>query len=98
VQDKKLNLASSARLGLNNDYFFNFANCLVSALFLKSSCCFIFLFTSFLETRWFCCFFFRSLKVASFSRWPHTQVNVLPLPSSNIFIFFLLFGSRSFVF
>src|SRR5699024_3831330 len=98
VQYKNPNLANHSRLGLNNHYFFNFANCSASALFLKSSCCLIYLFTSFLETRWFCCFFFRSLQVASFSRWPHTQVNVLPLPSPNILIFFLQFGQRAFVF
>src|SRR5699024_9089946 len=98
VQYKNPNLANHSRLGLNNHYFFNFANCSASALFLKSSCCLIYLFTSFLETRWFSCFFFRSFKVARFSRWPDTQVNVLPLPSPNLPIVFVHVAQLAFVF
>src|SRR5699024_6208965 len=79
-------------------YFFNFFNASASALFLKSSCFFIYLLMSFFETRRFCSFFLRSWNVESFSRWPHTHVNVCPSPSPYNFRRFLQFGQRAFVF
>lgn len=60
---------------------FNLASWSAKALFEKSSCFFIYLFISFLETRVFCVFFLRFWKASSFSLWPQTHLNVWPSPS-----------------
>src|SRR5690625_1337572 len=77
---------------------FNLAKASAKALFLKSSCCFKYLFTSFFETRLFCCCLRRFSKVANFSRCPQVHVNVWPSPSPNNFKRFLQLGQRAFVF
>src|SRR5699024_12242927 len=79
-------------------YFFNLASASAKALFLKpSSCFFKYLLTSFLETLCFFSLCFLSLNVDSFSRWPHLQVNICPLPSPPISIRLLQFVHLEFV-
>src|SRR5699024_4913730 len=80
-------------------YFFHFANASANGLLVNSSSCFfMYLLISFLDTRAFCVFFLRFWKASSFSLWPQTHLNVCPSPSPYSFSFFLQLGQRAFVF